>query len=1027
MAAPLAGATTSANWAGAYPYDHTVAGHNATGASALLVVATSAGAYSWDPKAYYAGVEMTLLARASSPGGQGTLWLFGLVGPASGVNAARVVRRSASDGGTSATSEYGDLGVTTVINLSGTHATSPFGAADADYGNASVATEVVTTVADGLLLGVAHNHYASPNPVTASGTTALFSNVTNANHGQFGFTRAAATAGTYGQTFATAFNSIGAALIAIQPAAGGGGGGTSYAMAAGAGAFALGGQAVSLKAQRKLQAQAHSLTLAGQAALFKIGRKVLAQAGGLALAGQAATLKTTRRLTGEPGSVTLAGQAATLKAGRRLHAGAGAFALGGQPVTLTRLGLNHYTLAADAGTYALSGQDAARKIGYRLGGGAGAFTLTGQAATLTHQALASYSLAAGAGAFTLAGQASLARRAYRLPGEPVLFTLQGQPAALRRTYRLAALAGTVTLTGKDVADPPADAPSGRVFTGNATSSFAQAASALKSGMPFSISLWFQTDDLAQVGAVLAFLGKGSVPTDYFALSVAGDKVRIEARTPAVNRAVDTTNAFTANTPHHVLGVFAASNDRRVYLDGDDASKGAGSGTATPAAADRFALGARRDSTPDGGFKGAIAHVAFWGAALGATEAAALRAGAWPPDVAPASLLAFYPLTGDDPETDLLGLGPSLALTGTTIGSFVPPVDIPEEGGENLPPVVDGEVTTETTIGSFYSWDDFPGSFDDLAAAKSWQAAGSSSCTVTTQRSLAFAPVRPKTIERLVARSLALADAAARISSKITLRGLSFAETVTDLVEWTNLVLESLNFAGLRGKTVTPAAHTDSFALTSAQHAETSKNVARALAFVETAAGEASYQRLHARSLSLAEASRRELTMTLHQALRLAELNAHNAGVILHDLVVQGQAMTLTNFRSFVTRGPLGFTAKEALVPGDYKYREAIVGVTVRAAATGGTAGILGLTLHVDVEDVRDRGEAILPALADQFIPFTKTFHAPPEVYTQTRAGAAPFYADITDVSPTGMTVTLRQVASPSTIVAGTITWSATGW
>lgn len=208
MSLPVAGTVTTLSVAGAYPYNPSLT-HNAAGASALVVIASSAGGYSWAPTATFAGVPMVLLASSTSTGGQGTQWVYGLADPPQISGAVTLLRNN----------EYGDTGALTAINFSGT-ADAPFSPVTALHGNASVTASLTGIEAGSLLLGAAHDHYTSAAPMTApAGAVALWANKTNINHQSFGFTRAAVGSAD-SMTFTTAFNSVGAVLIALRPAPG---------------------------------------------------------------------------------------------------------------------------------------------------------------------------------------------------------------------------------------------------------------------------------------------------------------------------------------------------------------------------------------------------------------------------------------------------------------------------------------------------------------------------------------------------------------------------------------------------------------------------------------------------------------------------------------------------------------------------------------------------------------------------------------------------------------------------------------
>jgi hypothetical protein len=212
-------------------------------------------------------------------------------------------------------------------------------------------------------------------------------------------------------------------------------------LTAAAGAFALTGQAATLKVGRRVDAAAASFALTGQAALFRLGLTMPAAVGGVTLSGIDAGLTRTRVMAADPGVFTLSGQAAGLLWGHRLAGDAGSFTLGGQAAGLNR--------------------------GFPLVAAAGAFTFTGQDAG----SLRSRVLAADVGAITLAGQAAGLLWGRRLVGAAGSFTLTGQAAALNRGFSVVAAAGAVALSGQ-----AANLLWGRLL-GAATGSFALAGQA----------------------------------------------------------------------------------------------------------------------------------------------------------------------------------------------------------------------------------------------------------------------------------------------------------------------------------------------------------------------------------------------------------------------------------------------------------------------------------------------------------------------------------------------------------------------
>lgn len=206
---PTVGTATSQNWAGAYPYNHQFT-HDATGASALIVTASTAGSYAFSPAATFAGTAMTLLGGVQHASGNGTIWVFGLKAPYQGSGTIRVY----SD------TNYVDQGVTTALNLMGTDAAAPFSTVATVSGTTAVTLNLTTVYANSLIVAAAHNHYTSAGSLTVTGdaNTTAWDNGTNVNHRQVGVTAAEATAAAHSLTFTAPFNGVNAIGVEVRGA-----------------------------------------------------------------------------------------------------------------------------------------------------------------------------------------------------------------------------------------------------------------------------------------------------------------------------------------------------------------------------------------------------------------------------------------------------------------------------------------------------------------------------------------------------------------------------------------------------------------------------------------------------------------------------------------------------------------------------------------------------------------------------------------------------------------------------------------
>lgn len=139
----------------------------------------------------------------------------------------------------------------------------------------------------------------------------------------------------------------------------------------------------------------------------------------------------------------------------------------------------------------------------------------------------------------------------------------------------------------------------------------------------------------------------------------------------------------ASTPNgtwnHVLIVYdagKASNVPTVYVNGVSQTitvAGSGSGAAVTTS-NNYYLG-NRQSSGNRNFDGMLAHFCIWdNILLGADSALALAAGVNPLMISPETIVCYTPLDGvNKPEFDFGGK-PTVAITGTRLGTSEPPAE-----------------------------------------------------------------------------------------------------------------------------------------------------------------------------------------------------------------------------------------------------------------------------------------------------------------------------------------------------------------
>ena len=203
---------------------------------------------------------------------------------------------------------------------------------------------------------------------------------------------------------------------------------------------------------------------------------------------------------------------------------------------------------------------------------------------------------------------------------------------------------------------------------DASSQYLSRTAAVLTTVPITMACWFNTNDLSTDNQALIALAYSGNVNDYFLL-------RIQQTTGTIAAAV---NAFgvgqvlaessagcSLNTWHHACAVFSAADARAAYLDG--ANKGTEGTSRTPTnTVDRTGVGGLVPLTPTQFMSGRIAEAAIWDVALSDAEIAALGKGFAPLLLRPQSLVAYWPLLGNDsPELDRWKNQYDLTVTGAT--------------------------------------------------------------------------------------------------------------------------------------------------------------------------------------------------------------------------------------------------------------------------------------------------------------------------------------------------------------------------
>lgn len=190
--------------------------------------------------------------------------------------------------------------------------------------------------------------------------------------------------------------------------------------------------------------------------------------------------------------------------------------------------------------------------------------------------------------------------------------------------------------------------------------------------PFTMACWFNSNDIDTTQSLMC-VADGGTPDDYHRLAVrgsaGGDPVQVLSY-DGVQQDANTTTGYSANAWHHACGIFAANNDRRVYIDGG--SKATNAGATTVAGLNNFRISSTADSTPAYWLDGAVAEAAIWKAALTDNDVRRLALGTPPWRIQRAHLVGFWLPFADRTDRDFSGHGHHLTPYNTPTWIQDPP-------------------------------------------------------------------------------------------------------------------------------------------------------------------------------------------------------------------------------------------------------------------------------------------------------------------------------------------------------------------
>lgn len=336
------------------------------------------------------------------------------------------------------------------------------------------------------------------------------------------------------------------------------------------------------------------------------------------------------------------------------------------------------------------------------------------------------------------------------------------------------------------------------------------------------------------------------------------------------------------------------------------------------------------------------------------------------------------------------------------------------------------VSINETPGANYTWAAAGFSWNAAEGGKSWASAHTTMFDVAASETMPMAGLAGRSANIAKGSALGLNDQRKAFSIANRHQAFALAETYVDYINFILSVTESLILGEISAK-ASSRPEAEVFALGGDRQSLSTKEMAEPLSVNEASQAITAFWRDLSEALGLYEVGEKHSGRNSDEAVGLVDALLRHANAVMADLALRSGPMDEAAFRAMVAdKAPLGYARFRDLVPGDYEYAKAIIGLQLSAPVTGERIAISNAVLNVDVPDVRDRGTASVP-VGGVDVAFNRSFAEPPEVQVTLKAGGTPSLPEVLSITVTGFTVRLLDAADGVTPVAGTVSWSALGY
>lgn len=221
------------------------------------------------------------------------------------------------------------------------------------------------------------------------------------------------------------------------------------------------------------------------------------------------------------------------------------------------------------------------------------------------------------------------------------------------------------------------------------------------------------------------------------------------------------------------------------------------------------------------------------------------------------------------------------------------------------------------------------------------------------------------------------------------------------------------------------------ALKDAEKTNIVKNNQDTLALEESFSRSARFGRKFNEPMTVAEAHGRLVDLFKREneiSIRSIRIRQTPCGV-LSDIVVNDHAITLDEFNRLANKAS-GYNSFTEFKVGEYEYKDALYRLAIRKKNAVSNPLVYDYAIHVDIDDVKDRGTADIPA-EETKVYFNRTYYTTPDVVVIVCGGTEgnAVIPSITEQGEDDRGKYFKIILKDATgkVVAGRISWNSNGY